>query len=136
MSAESRFALRPRLAHESEPDLTRIVVAHRAIRADLARLAVCRGETEQPGSPPHAAAWRYTAALLAQIRAHNDGEDEILWPVAAAAAGPALDLAMLTDDRRVVEALLSRAGARAGARPSQVTSPKERSQDELPRNDS
>jgi hypothetical protein len=46
---------------------------------------------------------RYTAALLAAIRAHHDSENDIIWPLTAAAAGQAVDLAPLADDRLVIE---------------------------------
>jgi Hemerythrin HHE cation binding domain len=110
MTAASRIAFRPRSAHEPEPDLTRLVVTHRAIRQDLDRLVVCLGEGDERSTRRAGAVWRYTAALLAQVRAHNEGEVDILWPVAAAAAGQAVDIAPLTDDRNAVAAALTRAG--------------------------
>ena len=51
---------------------------------------------------------RYTAALLAEIRAHQESEDDVLWPVIAATAGQAVDLAPLTDDHRAIEAAVRR----------------------------
>jgi hypothetical protein len=35
---------------------------------------------------------RYTAALLAEISAHHDNEDGILWPLIAATAGQCVGL--------------------------------------------
>jgi hypothetical protein len=110
MSAAPRVAFRPRSAHEPEPDLVRLVVTHRAICQDLDRLASWLGEDTGRGARPAAALWRYTAALLAQVRAHNEGEVDILWPMAAAAAGQAVDIAPLTDDRHAVATALARAG--------------------------
>jgi Hemerythrin HHE cation binding domain len=110
MPAASRFALRPRSAHEPAPDLTRLVVTHRAICQDLGRLVASLGEGGGRRSRRAAALWRYTAALLAQVRLHNEGEVDILWPVAAAAAGQAVHVAPLADDRHTVAAALSRAG--------------------------
>jgi hemerythrin HHE cation binding domain-containing protein len=118
MPAAPRLALRPRSAREAEPDLTRIVVTHRAIGRDLSRLAECGSEKARLTGPQA----QYAAAVLAQVRAHNAGEDDILWPVVAAAAGPAVDLAPLADDRHAVTAALDRAcamltRARPGAAP-------------------
>ena len=88
------------------PDLIRLVVTHRAIRQDLGRLADCLGEDGGRDPRRAAALLRYTAALLAQVRAHNEGEVDFLWPVAAAAAGQAVDVAPLADDRHAVAAAL------------------------------
>jgi hypothetical protein len=97
--------LRPRTARDPEPDLTSLVVIHRAICEDLARLAVrLAAITEGDVEPGRAlAVCRYTAALLAAIRAHNEGENDIVWPLIAATAGQAVDLVPLADDRLVIE---------------------------------
>jgi len=84
-------------------------VTHRAICQDLGRLASCLPNDGGPSTRRSAALWRYTAAVLAQVRAHNEGELDILWPMAAAAAGQAVDIAPLTDDRHAVATALSRA---------------------------
>ena len=78
---------------------------------DLRRLAACLAEIAGRGAPPSQARaiGRYTAALLAEIRAHHENEDEVLWPVIAATAGQAVDLAPLTDDHRAIEAAAGRA---------------------------
>jgi hypothetical protein len=89
-----------------------MVVAHRAMRRDLARLAASAGDIAGPGQPPGRAVaiCRYGAALLAEIRAHHHGEDDILWPVIAATAGQAVDLAPLSDDHQAIKAASVRAG--------------------------
>jgi hypothetical protein len=115
MPTAQRFAFRPRSAHEPEPDLVRLVVTHRAMRRDLGRLASCLGDGGRSRTRRSAALWRYTAGLLAQVRAHNEGEMDILWPMAAAAAGQAVDIAPLTDDRHAVTTALSRATRALGA---------------------
>jgi putative ABC transport system ATP-binding protein len=111
MTTVPPFATRARTAEEPEPDLTPIVVIHRAICQDLRRLAACLGQVAAHGAPSSRspAIWRYTAALLAQIRAHHQNEDEILWPVIAATAGQAVDLASLTDDHQAIRAAADRA---------------------------
>jgi hypothetical protein len=81
------------------------------MRQDLRRLAGCLAQIVARGVPParSRAVCRYTAALLAEIRAHHQGEDDIVWPVIAATAGPAVDLAPLTDDHQAIEAASGRA---------------------------
>ena len=98
-------------AAQPEPDLTSMVVVHRAIRQDLRRLAACLAEIAGRGAPPSQARaiGRYTAALLAEIIAHHENEDQVLWPVIAATAGQAVDLAPLTDDHQAIEAAVGRA---------------------------
>ena len=86
-----------------------MVVIHRAIRQDLRRLAACLAGLDEGTPPAQAAAIRhYTAALLAGIRAHHQGEDEVLWPVVAAVAGQSVDLATLADDRQTIEAAVGK----------------------------
>jgi catechol 2,3-dioxygenase-like lactoylglutathione lyase family enzyme/iron-sulfur cluster repair protein YtfE (RIC family) len=105
------FPLRARTVAEPQPDLTSMVVAHRAMRQDLARLAVLAGDIADRDQP---SGWarafgRYTAALFAEIRAHHQGEDEILWPVIAATARQSVDLAPLADDHQAIGAASVRA---------------------------
>jgi len=111
MATTPPFALRSRTTQEPEPDLTFLVVTHRAIRQDLRRLAVCLAEIAGRGAPPAQARaiGRYTAALLAEICRHHEDEDDILWPMIAATAGQAVDLAPLTDDHQAIEATVGRA---------------------------
>jgi len=89
------------------------------MRQDLRRVAATLGGLDGGRLPARAEALcRYTAALLGQIGAHHEGESEILWPVVAAAAGPAVDLAPLADDRQAVDAVTGQASQaldRAGA---------------------
>jgi hypothetical protein len=105
------FALRTRTTQEPEPDLTAIVVTHRAIRQDLRRLAPCFGEITARGTPPSRARaiGHYSTALLAEIRAHHRHEDDIIWPVLAATAGQAVDLTPLTDDHQAIDTAIGRA---------------------------
>ncbi len=88
-----------------------MVVVHRAIRQDLRRVAASLAGIAGHGAPPSQARaiGRYTAALLAEIRAHHENEDEVLWPVIAATAGQAVDLAPLTDDHRAIQGAVGRA---------------------------
>jgi hypothetical protein len=92
MTTAPPFALGTRTADEPEPDLTSIVVVHRGMRQDLRRLAAGLGQITAWGVPPtqSRAVCRYTMALLTEIRAHHRGEDDIFWPVIAAAASRAV----------------------------------------------
>jgi iron-sulfur cluster repair protein YtfE (RIC family) len=105
------FAPRARTTQEPEPDLTSIVVIHRAIRQDLRRLTACLAEIPRRGAPPSQAhaIGRYTTALFAEICLHLDNEDDILWPMIAATAGQAVDLSPLTDDHQAIQAAAGRA---------------------------
>jgi len=69
---------------------------------DPARLAA---RLDRPAGPDAAHALRrYTAALLNQIHARHRGEEGFLWPLLAATAGSAVDLAPLADDWQAVDA--------------------------------
>jgi iron-sulfur cluster repair protein YtfE (RIC family) len=104
--------LKARSAGDPQADFTSLVLVHRAIRDDLGRLTACLGEIADQGAPPPRvrAVGRYTAALLAAIRAHHRYEDDIIWPVIAATARQAVDLTPLTDDHQAIEAAVGRAG--------------------------
>lgn len=102
--------LRPRTSRDPEPDLTSLVVTHRAIRQDLGRLVGGLAATGGDVAPAQArAVCRYAAALLAAIRAHHDSENDIIWPLIAATARQAVDLVPLADDRLVIEEASGRA---------------------------
>jgi len=102
--------LKARSAGDPQPDLTSMVVTHRAIREDLDRLAALLGEIAGHDLPPRRARaiGCFTRALLAEICAHHQDEDDIVWPLIAATAGQAVDLAPLTDDHRAIEAAVGR----------------------------
>ncbi|MGH3277170.1 MAG: hemerythrin domain-containing protein [Streptosporangiaceae bacterium] len=104
-------ALRARPPGSPEPDLTFMAVVHRAMRQDLGRLAACLGQVTDRGARPAQARaiCRYTEALLAAVRAHHQNEDDLIWPVIAATAGPAVDLTPLADDHQAIEAAAGRA---------------------------
>jgi hypothetical protein len=106
------FAPSARRPADPEPDLTPLLVRHRAIRADMARLAGVIAESAPAvwaGAARLGALRRYRTALFTEIASHFDDEDGILWPVIAAAAGPCVDLAPLTDDHQEIGAALGRA---------------------------
>jgi iron-sulfur cluster repair protein YtfE (RIC family) len=112
MPASPPAAGAPRQPGDPEPDLSSLLVTHRAIREDLARLSAT---LERDVPPVHRrAVCRYGAALFAEIGSHLDDEDGILWPVLAAVAGQSVDLTPLTDDHQAIVAAITRA-ARAMA---------------------
>jgi hemerythrin-like domain-containing protein len=111
MPARPPFRLTARAPADPEPDLCLLLVTHRAIREDLLRLAARLDQFTAASreSAAGTAVGRYTAALLAQIRAHHEHEDRVLWPLVAVTAGECVDLAPLTDDHYAIEAELARA---------------------------
>jgi hypothetical protein len=120
MRATQLPALGPRTAGEPEPDLTSMVVVHRAIGHDLRRLgAVLAGfaTMDEASGPawPGPAFRRYAASLLAEVRAHIDAEDEFVWPLTAAAAGHAVHLGRLSDDNVAIAVTADRASRALGS---------------------
>jgi hemerythrin-like domain-containing protein len=112
MTTTPRLTLTARSTGDPEPGLTSMVVTHRAMRQDLARLTALLGRLAGDADPQPRrtqAVCRYTAALLAQIRIHHDNEDHIVWPLIAATARQSVDLTPLTDDREAIEAAADRA---------------------------
>jgi hemerythrin-like domain-containing protein len=111
METAPRLMLRTRKPGEPESDLTSTVVIHRAILADLGRLAAQCDEVTARELPPakSRATCRYAAALLDEVRAHCSDEESILWPLIAATAGPAVDLTLLTDDHPAIAAAAAQA---------------------------
>jgi iron-sulfur cluster repair protein YtfE (RIC family) len=102
-----------------------MVVTHRAIRMDLLRLVTGLDQLGPAAAPAvrARAIGRYTAALLTEIRIHHRNEERIVWPMIAATAGPAVDLAPLTDDHLAIEAVIGQVGrALAGGGRSKRTS--------------
>lgn len=66
MTTAPPSALRASTADEPEPDLTSLVVIHRAIRQDLRRIAACLGQIAASGAPRSRshAIWRYAVTKL------------------------------------------------------------------------
>jgi iron-sulfur cluster repair protein YtfE (RIC family) len=114
----------PRRPDEPAPDLLDYTVVHRAMTADVRRLAavaegVARGH--EPFDARRAAAFRaYLAGISAEIRSHHHVEDEHVWPVLVAVAPEAAGLAELTGDHGELDPLLDTAegvAARIAAAP-------------------
>ncbi|GEM32897.1 hypothetical protein NN3_39040 [Nocardia neocaledoniensis NBRC 108232] len=95
------------------PNLLGIRLAHRAMLADTARFATLARELAGGPCPPRRAraVAGYLGLLCDSIHHHHRVEDEVLWPMLAAAAGDAVDLRELTDDHAQLDPML--AGIRA-----------------------
>ncbi len=111
MRTARTLPLKTRTTAEPEPDLVSTLVTHRALRRDTRRLDVCLKQFagSGPSPAPTDAVCRYAAALLVQVRARLESEAEVLWPVIAATAGAAVDLAPLADDHKAIEAAIREA---------------------------
>ena len=109
MAQKPALTLTPRRSADPEPDLTSLLVIHRAIRKDLARLTTLLDQVDARNTTAarRRAIRRYAASLLTEIRLHHAGEDDIVWPVIQATAGQAIDLTPLTDDHHGLEALVA-----------------------------
>ncbi|WP_116450228.1 hemerythrin domain-containing protein [Blastococcus litoris] len=113
----------PRQAGDPRPDTLGMRLAHRAMLKDCHRLtALLQQLAAEPVEPPRAAAVAaYVGDFCDSIHHHHSAEDDVLWPVLAASAGPHVDLAELSDDHAALDPLLTRirAGATAfAARPA------------------
>ncbi|MER5298994.1 hemerythrin domain-containing protein [Streptomyces lasiicapitis] len=104
-------------ATATAPDLTGIRLAHRAILGDIDRLVTLLTDlttrtrtTTRVTAPPvdhaHArAVAAYVHRFNAAVRHHHRNEDDILWPVVAAAAEGAVDLAPLSEEHDALQPL-------------------------------
>ncbi|MEV0411459.1 hemerythrin domain-containing protein [Streptomyces sp. NPDC050448] len=94
-------------------DLTGIRLAHRAMLADierLARLLAALAASAEPAGPARAEAVAgYVHRYNAVVRGHHRGEDEILWPVILDAVPDAADavagIVRFADDHEALDAL-------------------------------
>lgn len=112
----------PRQAGDPRPDTLGMRLAHRAMLKDAHRLtALLQQLAASPATHGRAGdVAGYVADFCDSIHHHHSAEDDVLWPVLAASAGPHVDLAELSDDHAGLDPLLDRirAGARAfAARP-------------------
>jgi hemerythrin-like domain-containing protein len=107
------------------PDTLGMRLAHRTMLRDARRLtelaeALAAGSTTADAARGTAIG-RYVADYCDSIHHHHSVEDDILWPVLAASAGPHVDLAELSDDHAALDPLLDRlreAGTTFAARPA------------------
>lgn len=102
-----------------EPDLSGIMLAHRAMVADIGRLAdltTAIAQRRMPCTPQRARALtRYLELMCESIHHHHTMEDDVLWPVIEAAAGDFVDLTELTADHAALDPRLDRLREHAAA---------------------
>ena len=103
----------------ARPDPLGMRLAHRAMLRDARRLtelaeALAAGSTTADRRRATAIA-RYVADYCDSVASHHSAEDEVLWPVLAASAGPGVDLAELSDDHAALDPLLARVRAAGSA---------------------
>lgn len=112
-------AVSARRPGDPDPDLSGITLTHRAMVTDTARLADLTTAVAQrrlPCAPRRARAIaRYVALMCESIHHHHTMEDDVLWPVIAAAAGDVIDLSELTEDHAALDPRLDRLRAAAAA---------------------
>ena len=111
-------AVRPRTDGDPRPDTLGMRLAHRAMLTDVARLTALAEDlaagTTTADRDRATAIGRDVADCCDSIDAHHRAEDDVLWPVLAASAGPHLDLAGLGHDHAALIPLLTRVRAAAG----------------------
>ncbi|WP_035859522.1 hemerythrin domain-containing protein [Cryptosporangium arvum] len=120
--------VRPRSAGEPVPDILGMKLAHRVMLKDAARLValaadLAAGRTAYDRKRAQAVA-AYVVDFADSVHHHHTAEDEILWPVIAASAGPHIDLTALTDDHSVLDPRLDQlrsAATRFAAAPGEDT---------------
>jgi iron-sulfur cluster repair protein YtfE (RIC family) len=102
--------IRIRRPGDPAPDLTDYRVVHRAMTADLDRLATAAAELVDRPDPVRMAAFRhYLRGVSHEIGSHHRVEDEDVWPFLEAVAGDHTALVPLTEDHERLDPLLHRA---------------------------
>lgn len=92
------------------PNLLGIRITHRAMRADIRRLARLMDEItagdDRPDAARLAAIATFATKLCDGICHHHQAEDNVLWPVLMRSAGAEVDLSDLSDDHAQLDPLL------------------------------
>jgi hemerythrin-like domain-containing protein len=119
MTTTDPIRVRPRAAGDPVPNVLGMRIAHRVMLRDANRLTDL---AEQLAAGTAVADSRRADAVAAYVRDwadsvhhHHSVEDEILWPVLAASAGPHVDLTELSDDHAALDPALHRLRAAADA---------------------
>lgn len=106
----TQLSVTPRRPGDPVVDHTPVLLVHRAMLTDAARFAVLLTDLAALGAPierRRAAAIRdHLVAFGSELHEHHSREDHIAWPVIAASAGAAIDLAPLTEDHTVLARLI------------------------------
>jgi hemerythrin-like domain-containing protein len=118
MTRSDAIRVHPRTDADPVPDVMGMRLAHRAMLRDADRLT---GLAERLATEPTAdrkradAVARYVRDIADSVHHHHSVEDEVLWPVLAASAGPHVDLTELSDDHAALDPALHRLRAAADA---------------------
>ncbi|NEK57029.1 hemerythrin domain-containing protein [Geodermatophilus sabuli] len=109
----------PRTEGDPRPDTIGMRLAHRVMLRDARRLTALAERLAATATTADAARGAAIAGYVADycdsIHHHHSAEDDVLWPVLAASAGPHVDLTELSDDHAALDPLLSRVRAAAAA---------------------
>lgn len=107
------FPVTPRTEGDPQPDLTGFALIHRALRSGAAMLAGVFAHLDHPAASVDRTRRReiarFAGHVLYELHGHHVKEDEVLWPVIAACAGPHIDLEPLTDDHTELQQLIDTA---------------------------
>jgi hemerythrin-like domain-containing protein len=119
MTATDPIRVHPRAAGDPVPDVVGMRLAHRAMLRDARRLTdlaeqLSAGTARVDGRRADAVA-AYVRDWADSVHHHHSVEDEVLWPVLAASAGPHVDLTELSDDHAALDPALHRLRAAADA---------------------
>ncbi|MEI5101190.1 hemerythrin domain-containing protein [Streptomyces sp. PmtG] len=89
------------------PDLTGMRLVHRAILVDVARLAALLSDADASTMPSvrAGAVATYIHRYNDVVRHHHRNEDDLLWPVIAAAAGESVDLSAYVEEHEALDRL-------------------------------
>ena len=102
----------PQPAVADEPDLSGILLAHRAMVTDVGRLAELTSAIARHSLPctlsRARAVNRYLHLMCESIHHHHWMEDDVLWPVIESAAAGLVDLTELTEDHATLDPRLDR----------------------------
>lgn len=102
----------PQSGVATEPDLSGITLAHRAMVTDIGRLAELTDDIAERRRPCNAARaraiTRYVVLMCESIHHHHTMEDDVLWPIIESCAAGLVDLTELTEDHATLDPRLDR----------------------------
>lgn len=106
------FPVTPRCEGDPEADLFAFGLIHRTLRQGTRMIAEVAASIAAGGPCDRRrqeAVVAFTRNVLEEVTVHHSREDDVLWPVIAASAGPHVDLDPLSDDHVALHAVLHRA---------------------------
>lgn len=106
----TELSVTPRRPGDPQVDHTPMRLVHRAMLVDAARFTVLLTDLAQAGTPievRRATAIRdYLVMFGIELHEHHSCEDDVAWPMIAASAGAAVDLAPLSGEHTVLASLI------------------------------